>query len=349
MTQLAIDRFSESPTHALSIVEPLPPALAFPPLVSVIVRSFHRPQALLELVTRLLNQRYSRFEVVVLEMSNDPDLCERLAAFADARLKVFTESPKDPPAARNAAIRHSHGDILLLIDDDDLPLGEDWITRHVANYEDPKCMGIVVRLVSEPERITPPKFPRLTRMFAMRHTFFKDTRCYANNSLPKTGIDFLIGSNASVRRTLVERVGGWDEGVPMGEEQSFAFRFARLKIAGEYFKFDPAPTIWRRTNVPGGLGRREHEGWHLRELEARLFYYKYVVGHYFPVRFALPRPLFVARAVTQVLEWVWDPDNRDHSVRDRLRASVELLVKLHRVLAGKRYDPRRIRRACPEQ
>jgi hypothetical protein len=36
----------------------------------------------------------------------------------------------------------------------------------------------------------------------MRHTIFKDTRAYAHNTLPKKGIDFLIGSNASVRNLL---------------------------------------------------------------------------------------------------------------------------------------------------
>ena len=37
----------------------------------------------------------------------------------------------------------------------------------------------------------------------------------------------------------------------MNEEQSFAIKFARMRRAGEYFKFDPQPLMWRRTDVPG--------------------------------------------------------------------------------------------------
>jgi len=314
------------------------------PTVSVIIRSYQRPLALLELVARLLIQTYPNFEVVVFEQSGDRELWERLAAFGDPRLRFVTAKPTNPPAARNAAIRHSNGEILLLIDDDDLPIGSRWIEQHVANYRDPNCMGVVGRLVSDPERMSPPRFSKLKRLLAMRHTVFKDTRGYTNNTLEKVGIDFLIGSNASVRRSLVRRLGGWDEGIPMGEEQSFAFKFARQKSPDEYFKFDPGPVMWRRTNVAGGLGRRENEGWHLRELDSRFFYYKHVVGYYFPRRFALLRPLFVIRAILQVFEWIWDPDNCQHSVSERLTASVEIFVKFYTVLSSKHYDSSQIRR-----
>ena len=51
-------------------------------------------------------------------------------------------------------------------------------------------MGVVGRLVSNPNQLKGPRFPRLTRALAMRHTIFKDTRAYANNTLAKKGIDF---------------------------------------------------------------------------------------------------------------------------------------------------------------
>lgn len=347
MSQAAIDLGIERAASAQAPSLPLHTVAIAAPSVSVIVRSFRRPQELLELISRLLTQRYPNYEVVVFEQSEDEELQERLASFGDPRLHVIPAKPINPPAARNAAIRHSTGEVLLLIDDDDLPIGDRWIESHVANYQDSTCMGVVGRLVSNPDRISDPKFPKLTKALAMRHTVFKDTRCYANNTLEKVGIDFLIGSNVSVRRSLVQRVGGWDEGIPVSEEQSFAFKFARSKNPGEYFKFDPKPVMWRRTNVAGGLGRRENEKWHLRELEARLFYYKHVVGYYFPLRFATMRPLFVVRAVLQVFEWIWDPDNRQHSVRERLNASFEIVFKVHEVLAARNYDPAQIRRVGP--
>jgi glycosyltransferase involved in cell wall biosynthesis len=312
--------------------------------VSVAVRSFKRREALKELVGRLREQRYPSFEIVVVEQSDDPELVRELESLGDPRIRVVVSPPLNPPAARNLAIRHATGDVILLIDDDDLPLGDDWIERHAANYVDPTCMGVVGRLLSDPANVRPPRFPRLVRHFAMRYTMFKDTRALAYNTLRKENIEFLIGSNASVRRSLVERIGGWDEGIPMNEEQSFAIKFARSRRAGEKFVFDPSALMWRRTNVPGGLERRRGDDWYMRELEARLFYYKHVVGYYFARRYRTLLPLFWLRGIEQVLVWIWDSDNRHRSFGEKAVASLQVFVRLPEALRSNRFSPADVRR-----
>jgi hypothetical protein len=205
-------------------------------------------------------------------------------------------------------------------------------------------MGVVGRLVSDPERMRSPRFPRIVRHFAMRYTIFKDTIALAHNTVRKEGIDFLIGSNASVRRSLLQRIGGWDEGIPMNEEQSFAIKFGQKRRADEKFVFDPSAVMWRRTDIPGGLNRRAGEDWHLRELEARLFYYKHVVGYYFQRRYRALLPLFWLRGIEQVLIWIWDSDNNHRSVGERLQASFEVVSRLPRALRSERFSAAAIRR-----
>jgi glycosyltransferase involved in cell wall biosynthesis len=313
-------------------------------LVSVVVRSYRRKEALKELVARLREQRYPSFEIVILEQSEDPDLVRELESLADPRIRVVVSAPTNPPAARNRAIRHASGEVILLIDDDDLPIGDDWIERHADNYADPLCMGVVGRLVGDPAKVAPPKFPRVVRHFAMRYTMFKDTRALAYNTVRKEGIDFLIGSNASVRRSLIERIGGWDEGIPMNEEQSFAIKFAQQRREGEKFVFDPRPLMWRRTTVPGGLDRRRGDDWHMRELEARLFYYEHVVGYYFGRRYRTLKPLFWLRGIEQVLVWIWDADNGHRPFAERLSASLEVVFRLPKALRSTRFPVSDIRR-----
>jgi glycosyltransferase involved in cell wall biosynthesis len=312
--------------------------------VSIVVRSYRRPAALNELVARLRQQQYAPFEIVILEQSDDARLVDGLEALRDPRIRVIVAPATNPPAARNAAIRHAAGDLILLVDDDDLPIGVDWIDRHVSNYADPACMGVVGRLVADPDDLKAPRFPRILRHFAMRLTVFKDTIALAHNTLRKDDIDCLAGSNASLRRSVVERIGGWDEGIPMNEEQSFAIKFARQRQAGEYFVFDPSALMWRRTDVPGGLARRSGADWHVRELEARLFYYKHVVGYYFRRRYRLLRPLFWLRAVEQVVIWIWDADNRHRSFGERLRATCEVVMRLPNVLRYARFTEADVRR-----
>jgi hypothetical protein len=102
--------------------------------------------------------------------------------------------------------------------------------------------------------------------------------------------------------------------------------------------------MWRRTGVPGGLGRRSGDDWHVRELEGRLFFYKHVVGHYFATRYRLFFPLFWLRGVEQVIAWIWDPDNGDRSLQDRVRASWEVLLALPEALKFRRFPADSIRR-----
>jgi glycosyltransferase involved in cell wall biosynthesis len=314
------------------------------PGVSVVVRSYQRPRALLELVAGLRRQRYPNFEVVILEQSENPELVAELKRLDDPRLRVIVSHPLDPPAARNAAVRPARGELIVLMDDDDLPIGDDWLDRHVRNYEDEQCMGVVGRWVKDPSIQYSPRFPRLLRYFALRFTVWKDTTGFAHNSLRKEGIEIFLGSNSSFRRTLLDRIGGWDEGIPMGEEQSFAIKFARAKLPGEKFVFDPEATMWRRTDVPGGLNRRGGNDWHMRDLEARLFYYRHVVAYYFRARYLLLFPLFWLRSIEQSFVWIWDPDNAHRSLRERVSASLDLFLRFPKALRSQRFSAARIRR-----
>ena len=312
--------------------------------VSVVIRSYKRPDALKELIIRLRAQRYPRFEIVIFEQSDDAALVRELRALDDPRICLVLSLPLDPPAARNEAIRHAQGEVILLMDDDDLPIGEDWIERHAQNYNDESCMGVVGRWAKDPGQIISPRFPRIVRMFALRFTIWKDTTGFAHNSLRKEDIGIFLGSNASFRRSLLQRIGGWDEGIHMGEEQSFAIKFARHRLAGEKLVFDPTAVMWRRTDVPGGLERRAGDDWHMRDLESRLFYYRHVVAHYFRLRYRLLFPLFWLRAIEQSLIWIWDPDNSRRSFKERLSASVQLFVRFPSALRSKRFLASRVRR-----
>ncbi|HYQ00283.1 MAG TPA: glycosyltransferase [Polyangiaceae bacterium] len=313
-------------------------------LVSVVIRSYKRPRELKELVARVRAQQFAQFEIVVLEQSESPSLVAELEALGEPRMHVVPSRPLNPPAARNEAIRHSRGEIILLMDDDDLPLGEDWIERHVRNYDDPACMGVVGRWVKDPARISSPRFPRLLRFLALRFTWWKDTAGFAHNSLRKEGIGVFLGSNASFRRSLLSRIGGWDEGIPMGEEQSFAIKFARNKRPGEKLVFDPTAAMWRRTDIPGGLDRRGGNDWHMRDLEARIFYYRHVVGYYFKHRYRMLLPLFWLRGIQQSLLWIWDPDNGQRSFMERLGASVEIWLRLPSAISSERFSVGEVRR-----
>jgi GT2 family glycosyltransferase len=300
-----------------------------PPFVSVIVRSCGRPREVMELIGRLTRQTYARFEIVVCDQTGSPELLARMKAEGGPLIRVIARPPLGASGARNEAVRHARGEILAFIDDDDLPFDDDWLALHVANYEDPNCMGVNGRHVHGPQGSPAPRFAGRAYRLCFRHTFWKDTTSFVTSARRKVGVDFLFGTNSSVRREVVERIGGWDEGVPTwGEEQSFAFKLKRAKRCGEYLVFDPRPQIWRRTDIPGGADRRTVHGWHRKELAARVGYYHRVVGHYYPWRFRLLYPFYALRTLVQMEDWIWDGDNKWHGLANRLAASVDVAVRL---------------------
>jgi len=298
------------------------------PHVTVIIRSYKRRHTLLELLHRLQGQTYPSFEIVVCDQSEDPVLVRDVDALQDSRIHMFGYRPLGPAGARNAAIRHARGDILVMIDDDDLPVGPGWIAAHVQNYADPSCQGVSGRCVDSDELATVPRVSRMAREHVLSLTFFRDGIWCAWLSERKVGIDYLPGSNVSCRRSLVDRIGGWDEvpGLMWGEEQSFSFKFLDERRADEYFAFDPLPVMVRRTDIAGGCARRTTTGWLARELSARLLYFHSIVAHYGPLRFWLLYPLFLIWILGRLLSWIWEPDNRHMGALPRVSASLRAVV-----------------------
>ncbi len=121
------------------------------PFMSVLIRSYNRLPHLLEILEVCMTQEYDRFEVIVVEQSTLAHWESHRAALErfDSRVKVVRSKRLRPPGARNVGVAHCKGDIILFIDDDDLPIGNDWITGHAKNYADPLCIGVSGRQVHQ--------------------------------------------------------------------------------------------------------------------------------------------------------------------------------------------------------
>jgi glycosyltransferase involved in cell wall biosynthesis len=275
------------------------------PFVTVAVRSYRRLPQLLELVPRLQQQRYPRFEIVIIEQSvaeRQRFRAELDALAADPRVRVLEYAPLGAAGARNEAARQSRGEILLFIDDDDIPLDPGWIMAHAKNYADPACVAVsgrhVLDVARDPAEYTTPRNVRL----CLRYSWLKMPRGRTYHGQRIVGVTQVAGTNASIRKSAVERAGGWDDEADH-DEDSFNFRFARIKHRSEYFVYDPEPAILRRLHIAGGLDRRQQDMYARLRVELRFSHA--VIRRYFPVRFWTFYPLYlwsaVQRACTDVL------------------------------------------------
>ncbi|MCA9674453.1 MAG: glycosyltransferase [Kofleriaceae bacterium] len=281
------------------------------PQVSVVVRSYNRYPALCELLTAILAQRDADFEVVVVDQTTKApdDARARLAALAaDPRVRILTFPPLGGPRARNEGVRAARGEIVLLIDDDDLPGDDRWIASHAANYVDPNCVAVNGRAIVEGDRDPPYGNMARAERNVMSLSWLGWQRPYSKVNVKKR-VHSVVGGNASIRRSAIARAGLWDECTPVEDEVSFAYRLRARMRPDEYILFDPACTMQRRLDIPGGMGKR-YLG--TTTVARRHFQFLHrIVGHYFPWKYWLLQPAYVFLLYWITADWVID-DSHGH-------------------------------------
>lgn len=277
------------------------------PQVSVVVRSFNRVPKLCDLLAALLGQRHDAFEIVVVEQSTDvpPAAAASLADLVrDPRVRLLRRPPLGGPGARNEGVRAARGEILVFIDDDDLPVGRDWLAAHLANYADPCCIGVTGRQRSVHPHETSAWYARAARARCMGFMpVLKLPTTYVRHDARVQPVQAVHGTNGSLRRSAVVRFGGWDEDTTVEDETSFSLRARSLMRPGEYFLFDPVPEVVRGLGTPGGLDKRfvTAAGFFVRLLD----FVHTILGRYFPVRVVLLYPVYAAIAYGWTVGWIW--------------------------------------------
>src|SRR6188768_4222249 len=116
--------------------------------VTVVIRSYNRLPQLVELLARLLQQRHDAFDVVVVDQSTERPAAavQRLDELArDERLRILSHPPLGGARARNLGVAAARGEVIVLVDDDDLPVGDDWLAGMEAPFADPACLGVTCR------------------------------------------------------------------------------------------------------------------------------------------------------------------------------------------------------------
>lgn len=314
------------------------------PRVSVVVRSYNRLSILSELLAVLLAQDHDSFEIVVVEQSTirpPADLARVEQIASDPRVRILRHEPLGGPRARNTGVRASRGEVIVFIDDDDLPVGRDWLRRHESNFADPRCLGATGRSIWEGADPEAPSYKNMdkARRCVLSFNFLKWQRVWVGADR-RAVVQSMHGSNAAIRRSTVERFGLWDECTPIEDEPSISYRINAGKRPDEYLLFNPEALMVRRLDVPGGMAKRSLSG---PAYARRVFtFMNNIIGHYFPVRFALLNPLYFLLTAHEASDWILNFSRRHTTLSRRLLALGGLYAALPFLwigwLAASRYQ-----------
>jgi glycosyltransferase involved in cell wall biosynthesis len=281
----------------------LPQNVTAVPLASVAVRSHRRLPQLLELLERILQQDYPNFEVVVIEQSvaeREAYALQLAALQRDPRVRILYYGALGAGRARIEAARQCRGEVIVFMDDDDLPVHADWLSAFMRNFVDPLCMAVSGRQMQTAAE-DPRRGTRRDRRLCLRYSFLRMPRGRMTHLSRIEGVTQVAGGNAAIRASAIARAGGWDA-EDDHDEDSLNFRFARVRVPGEYFAYDPEPVMLRRLDIPGGLARR---GQTLSErIRVELRYSHRVVRKYFPGRFYTFYPCYLWLATSRALHHV---------------------------------------------
>ncbi len=294
------------------------------PRLSVLVRSYNRLAALCELIEVLLAQDHDSYEIIVIEQSTvrPDDALRCLAALEqDRRVHVLRSAPLGGAGARNLGVQNARGEIIVCIDDDDLPVGTDFLRAVEAPFAaDPMCLGLTCRHVLRDHEQIKPAYKRLARARCMRFSrVLKLPLTYPRYDEPVARVDYVHGSGGAYRRSVFARFGVFDTDTPIEDETSLGIRIGRGLEGGEYLCFDPTPRLERRLGLDGGLAKR---GMSSRGFFERFMQFVHtILGRYYPTRVRLLYPAYAFFGMIWTFVWIWADSMSHRSFAQRLGGS----------------------------
>ena len=169
------------------------------PLVSVVIPTFNRAGYVVEAVESALAQTWPHVEVIVVDDGSTDDTKKRLERFGRA-IRYFYQENRGVQAARNRGVAMAAGSYVALLDSDDLWLSGK-LARDLKILEAESEVGMVcarMEVIDADGRRTGALKPRVPPGENLQEVIARGSALF---------------SSFSIRRSVLDRVGGFDESV----------------------------------------------------------------------------------------------------------------------------------------
>jgi GT2 family glycosyltransferase len=212
---------------------------------SVVIAAYNAADTLGEAIDSVLAQTRQDFEVIVVDDGSRDRTAAIAAGYEDPRVRVYSQENAGPSAARNRGIAQATGEYVCTLDSDDLWL-PDYLAEMGGALEENPQAGFAYTdawMLDEASG----RFLQVTVAMSEGHS--------PAPTLPREQFiaellqrNFMHNS-VTVRRAVLEQVGGYDARLSHGEDYELWLRmaisgFAPVRVAGQL-------AIWRER--PGSL------------------------------------------------------------------------------------------------
>ena len=218
--------------------------------ISVVICTADRPETIARAIRSVLDQAYPEFEVLVVDQSRDAGTEAIVVALAreDSRLAYVRLTERGLSRAYNRGVAEARHE-LLAFTDDDCVVPQGWLAAISCAFTEQSDVGLLYGQVLGPidpeahgedgvvPTLTIARLERLSRKEGFRV--------------------FGMGANFAARRSLVLRLGGFDQvlggGGPLQSAQDFDFAY-RVHHEGGVILLDPRVMVHH-------YGFRSHADW----------------------------------------------------------------------------------------
>ena len=259
-------------------------------MISVLIGSRNRAKVLVRCLEAVLNQEDVDLEVVVLDDgSTTPYATELAGRYANLPVRFLrADVPLGVAGGRNFLMREARGDIFVVVDDDAVFADNRALFKIQETFFQHQDVGIVaLKIVDNRDGREDLLIP-----FSRRDRL-KD-RGLANKTQL---VSYYLGGGHALRRTVWERLGGYQEGLVFGEEEAdLSYRAIRegfkiLYVPDVVVHHYPEPSVV-------ACGHWSHRGELFYHVRNRLYLaYKYLPLVYGPVYVGIWLSRYLIRSI----------------------------------------------------
>ncbi len=182
------------------------------PKVSVIIPTYNRAKNLIQSIDSVMNQTYQDLEIIIVDDGSTDNTKEVLSKY-DGKVRYFYQENRGVSAARNIGIKESRGEFIAFLDSDDSWLGNK-LEQQMKLFQYDPSVSLQYSYARYLDKANNIEFIRPKNVSKS----FKDF-LYEDTVLPT--------SSVVLKKSVLEEVGMFDEGLPGIEDYDLWLRCSR--------------------------------------------------------------------------------------------------------------------------
>lgn len=210
-------------------------------MISVIIPAYNEESVIKNILSDLISQSYTNFEILVIAHNCTDDTAQRAREAGNQKVKIIEYATQNigKALALNRGLQEAAGEVVAQFDADNRIKDPDFLKKAIVYFEDPMIAGIQSEVVA-----SNPNSSWLSLMIDLEGNIFNEISCFGREVL---GLNcFMAGTGAILRKKDLLEIGGWNNSLIEDFELSIRYSLKKKKLcyADNLKTYDEKPATW---------------------------------------------------------------------------------------------------------